>query len=201
MSRVIDDYLLTNVDKVVAVNLHQAGFDIVGVRECGDIDWMLSPVYDEEIGDDVDLEPEEAIQKIMEYEGEVFLASYIPISFVEVKGTENVIKTKFRVGDIVYGFKADRSCSYSPGSIKCFKVAGISIKQAQHLYEMELADRSRQTRETMSVASSKEDVNEEILYFVVEHDEKRPNTCASRYAVAMEEKYLFGSKEELKNSI
>lgn len=201
MNRVIDDYLLTNVDKVVAVNLYQAGFDIVGVRECGDIDWMLSPVYDEEIGDDVDLEPEEAIQKIMEHEGEVFLASYIPISFVEVKGTENVIKTKFSVGDIVYGFKTDYSANYSPGSIRCFKVAGISIKQAQYLYEMVLADRSRQTRETMSVASSKKEVNEEILYFVVEHDEKKPNTCASRYAIAMEEKYLFSSKEELKNSI
>ena len=201
MSRVIDHYLLTNVDKVVAVNLYQAGFDIVGVKECGDIDWMLSPVYDEEIGDDVDLEPEEAIQKIMEHEGEVFLASYIPISFVEVKGTENVIKTKYRIGDIVYGFKTDYSLNYSPGSVKRFKIVGISIKQAHRLYEMTLADRSRQTREAMSIATNSNEVNKEILYYVIECSETRPNTYVSNYAIAMEEKYLFGSKEELKNSI
>lgn len=198
---VIENHFLIEVDKVLAISLYQAGYDIVGVTDDGFIDWILTPIYDEEKEDEVELGKEEAIQEIMDYKKELFIASYMPINFVEVKGTENVIKTKFSVGDIVYGFKTDYSANYSPGSIRCFKVAGISIKQAQYLYEMVLADRSRQTRETMSVASSKKDVNEEILYFVVEHDEKKPNTCARRYAIAMEEKYLFSSKEELKNSI
>ena len=193
MSRVIDDYLLTNVDKVVAVNLYQAGFDIVGVRECGDIDWMLSPVYDEEIGDDVNLEPEEAIQKIMEYEGEVFLASYIPISFVEVKGTENVIKTRFSVGDMVYALIPDSSASFSPSKIKHLKIVGIKYQESYTNAELNTIEGSRKTDLELYVKGIKS--VKTTKYYLADSN----STYARGYMMYEDE--LFNSVEELKESL
>ena len=193
MNRVIDDYLLTNVDKVVAVNLYQAGFDIVGVRECGDIDWMLSPVYDEETGDDVNLEPEEAIQKIMEYEGEVFLASYIPISFVEVKGTENVIKTRFSVGDMVYALIPDSSASFSPSKIRYLKIVGIKYQESYTNAELNTIEGSRKTDSELYV-KGKESVKT-TKYYLADSN----STYARGYMMYEDE--LFNSVEELKESL
>lgn len=193
MSRVIDDYLLTNVDKVVAVNLYQAGFDIVGVRECGDIDWMLSPVYDEETGDDVNLEPEEAIQKIMEYEGEVFLASYIPISFVEVKGTENVIKTRFSVGDMVYALIPDSSASFSPSKTRYLKIVGIKYQESYTSAELNTIEGSRKTDSELYV-KGKESVKT-TKYYLADSN----STYARGYMMYEDE--LFNSVEELKESL
>lgn len=193
MSRVIDDYLLTNVDKVVAVNLYQAGFDIVGVRECGDIDWMLSPVYDEETGDDVNLEPEEAIQKIMEYEGEVFLASYIPISFVKVKGTENVIKTRFSVGDMVYALIPDSSASFSPSKTRYLKIVGIKYQESYTSAELNTIEGSRKTDSELYV-KGKESVKT-TKYYLADSN----STYARGYMMYEDE--LFNSVEELKESL
>lgn len=193
MSRVIDDYLLTNVDKVVAVNLYQAGFDIVGVRECGDIDWMLSPVYDEETGDDVNLKPEEAIQKIMEYEGEVFLALYIPISFVEVKGTENVIKTRFSVGDMVYALIPDSSASFSPSKTRYLKIVGIKYQESYTNAELNTIEGSRKTDSELYV-KGKESVKT-TKYYLADSN----STYARGYMMYEDE--LFNSVEELKESL
>lgn len=193
MSRVIDDYLLTNVDKVVAVNLYQAGFDIVGVRECGDINWILSPVYDEEIGDYVDLKSEEAIQKIMEHEGEVFLASYIPISFVEVRGTENVIKTRFSVGDMVYALIPDSSVSFSPSKIRCLKVVGIEYQESYTNAKLNTIEGSRKTDSELYV-KGKESVKTTKYYLA---DSDRTYTRG----FMMYEDELFNSVEELKESL
>ena len=198
MSRVIDDYLLTNVDKVVAVNLYQAGFDIVGITDDGFIDWILSPIYDEEIEDEVELGREEAIQEIMDYRKELFIASYIPIKFVEIKDNEQVVKTKYRVGDIVYAFMTDYLVSRSPGRVKELKIVGISIKQAYGTTSnMTVVSPSRETREEMYTNfEGRYNVESKILYYVVENKDYYRSK-----AIVIEEEYLFSSKEELKNSI
>lgn len=195
---VIDNHLLISVDKVVAVNLYQAGFDIVGITDDGFIDWILAPIYDEEIEDEVELGMEEAIQEIMDYRKELFIASDIPIKFVEIKDNEQVVKTKYRVGDIVYAFMTDYSVSRSPGRVKELKIVGISVKQAYGtISNMTVDSPSRETREEMYTNfEGRYNVENKILYYVVENK----NYYKSK-AIVIEEEYLFKNKNELKESI
>lgn len=195
---VIDNHLLIGVDKVVAVNLYQAGFDIVGITDDGFIDWILAPIYDEEIEDEVELGREEAIQEIMDYRKELFIASDIPIKFVEIKDNEQVVKTKYRVGDIVYAFMTDYSVSRSPGRVKELKIVGISVKQAYGTTSnMTVDSPSRETREEMYTNfEGRYNVENKILYYVVENK----NYYKSK-AIVIEEEYLFKNKNELKESI
>lgn len=190
---VIDNHLLIGVNKVVAVNLYQSGFDIVGIKECGDIDWILSPVYNEETGNDVELKTEEAIQKIMEHEGEVFLASYIPINFVEIKEHENVIKTRFSVGDMVYALIPDSGASYTPSKMKKLKVVAIEYQESYNNERISTVVGSRETTQELYIRG--DTTEKRIRYYLADAH----YTFNRGYALYEDE--VFGSIEELKESL
>lgn len=197
-SKVIDDYLLVEVDKVMAVHLFQKGFEIVGIDDAGGIDWIDRPVYDEEEGDDREMTFDEVVKCIANYDGEVYIANNIPINFVEIKNNEQVIKTKHKVGDIVYAFMTDYSVSRSPGRVKELKIVGISVKQAYSTTSnMTVNSPSRETREEMYTNfGGRYNVVNKIMYYVVENK----NYYKSK-AIVIEEEYLFKDKNELKESI
>lgn len=197
-SKVIDNYLLVEVDKVMAVHLFQKGFEIVGIDDAGGIDWIDRPVYNEEEGDDREMTFDEVVKCIANYDGEVYIANNIPINFVEIKNNEQVIKTKYKVGDIVYAFMTDYSASRSPGRVKELKIVGISVKQAYSTTSnMIVNSPSRETREEMYTNfEGRYNVVNKIMYYVVENK----NYYKSK-AIVIEEEYLFKDKNELKESI
>lgn len=197
-SKVIDDYLLVEVDKAMAVHLFQKGFEIAGIDDAGGIDWIDRPVYDEENGDEREMTFDEVIKAIANYDGEVYIANNIPINFVEIKNNEQVIKTKHKVGDIVYAFMTDYSVSHSPGRVKELKIVGISVKQAYSTTSnMTVDSPSRKTREEMYTNfEGRYNVVNKIMYYVVENK----NYYKSK-AIVIEEEYLFKDKNELKESI
>ena len=92
-SKVIDGYLLVEVDKVRAVNLFQKGFEIAGIDDAGGIDWIDRPAYDEEKGDEGEMTFDEVTKEIINYNGEVYMVNNIPINFVEIKNNEQVVST------------------------------------------------------------------------------------------------------------
>ena len=197
-SKVINDYLLVEVDKVTAVNLFQKGFEIAGMDGVGGIDWIDRTVYDEENRDEREMTFDEVVKEIMNYDGEVYIANNIPINFVEIKNNEQVIKTKHKVGDIVYAFMTDYSVSHSPGRVKELKIVGISVKQAYSTTSnMTVDSPSRETREEMHTNfEGRYNVVNKIMYYVVENK----NYYKSK-AIVIEEEYLFKDKNELKESI
>lgn len=197
-SKVINDYLLVEVDKVMAVNLFQKGFEIAGIDDAGGIDWIDRPVYDEEKGDEGEMTFDEVTKEIMNYNGEVYIVNNIPINFVKIKNNEQVIKTRYKVGDIVYAFMTDYSVSHSPGRVKELKIVGISVKQAYSTTSnMTVDSPSRETREEMYTNfEGKCNVVNKIMYYVVENK----NHYKSK-AIVIEEEYLFKDKNELKESI
>lgn len=197
-SKVVYGYLLVEVDKVTAINLFQKGFEIAGIGGEGELYWMDRTVYDEEDGCEREMTFDEVTKEIMDYDGEVYIANNIPINFVEIKNNEQVIKTKYKVGDIVYAFMADFPNPYSPGRIKELKVVGISIKQAYNTTSnMNVDSPSRATNgEMYTNFCGNCNVVNNVMYYVVEN-----RSCQKLKAIVIEEEYLFKNKNELKESI
>lgn len=192
-SKVIDDYLLVEVDKVMAVHLFQKGFEIVGIDDAGGIDCIDRTVYDEENGDEREMTFDEVIKAIANYDGDVYMANNIPINFEEIKEHENVIKTRFSVGDMVYALIPDSGTSYTPSMIKNLKVVGIEYQESYNSTRISTEYGSRQTTQELSV---KGDATEKrTKYYLAD------NRYTYTKGYMLYENEVFGSIEELKESL
>lgn len=130
-SKVVDGYLLTPVDKALAVSLVSKGFNFCYLfgNDCF-IEWFDYFVYDEETDTERKTTDEEVMKMIASSNKQIYMAQSIPIDFVEIKKNSYICMTKYGIGTTVYA-NAVKKDGDIIGCIRKGVVIGVDIREGR----------------------------------------------------------------------
>lgn len=176
-SKVVEGYLLTPVDKALAVSLVSKGFDFCYVTTYNDkeyVEWFNRSVYDEETGEERNFTDEEMMKEIASSNEQIYMAQFIPINFVEKGKGEYVGTAKYDIGSTVYVniTKKDEDIF---GSIRKGKVIGVDIREGVQVFGHIDVKNRRFDIHKMQLERNCQD--KYITYKVVFEDVLRNNGC------------------------
>ena len=130
-SKVVESYLLTPVDKALAVSLVSKGFDFCYITIYNDkeyVEWFNRFVYDEETDEEKNFTDEEIMKEIASSNEQIYMAQFIPIDFVERGKGDYVGTAKYDIGSTVY-VNITKNDGDLFGSIKKGRVIGVDIRE------------------------------------------------------------------------
>lgn len=134
-SKVVDGYLLTPVDKALAISLVSKGFNFCCLADNDNlIEWFDSFVYDNETDTERKITDEEIMKNIASSNEQIYMAQSIPIDFVEIKKESYICMTKYNIGTIVY-VNAVKKEGDVIGSIRKGVVIGVDIREGRFVDE------------------------------------------------------------------
>ena len=134
-SKVVDGYLLTPVDKALAISLVSKGFNFCCLADNDNlIEWFDSFVYDNETDTEHEITDEEIMKNIASSSKQIYMMQLIPIDFVEIKKESYICMTKYGIGTTVY-VNAVKKDGGIIGSIRKGVVIGVDIREGRFVDE------------------------------------------------------------------
>lgn len=174
-SKVVEGYLLTPVDKALAVSLVSKGFDfcyLVGSEKNYYIEWFDHFVYDDETDTEREITDEEVMRNIASSNEQIYMAQSIPIDFVEIRKGSYICMTKYGIGTIVY-VNAIRKDGDIISGIRKGVIIGVDIREGRFVDE-HLDINKRYCGEFLS-NYNKESLKKYVVYKVAFLEDKANN--------------------------